>query len=254
MDRRRQAIVLLLAACVTVASGCHSYNVNFVYPSEGGGNIFNERPEASLYVAEPIDLRPSVERQGGGKIVELHFPSDDKYEVPASAIVRRALLQDLAATQVARLVSNPDLADYTLQTELLSMSTSVRRKAGAFAIPLMLGVAAGSLGALDVDASHGVKLGLVALALGTLVPGPNRVAATVEMRLELRDRVTDEVLWDTVCIGTQEKTAYMGLSAREDKKLAEDYLPKALKKANACAVGQLYQYLEQARPVQPAGG
>jgi hypothetical protein len=34
------------------------------------------------------------------------------------------------------------------------------------------------------------------------------------------------------------------MASRDDQKLVEDFLPKALKRANACAVGQLYAYLQ----------
>ncbi len=251
MARLRLLAPLALGA-VGLLAACNNYRVSVLYPSEGGGNIFVERPQAAIYVAEPVDVRPSADREGRGMIVTLHFPSDDKLDVPATGIVRRALLQDLATTKVAKLVSNPELADYVLDTQLLRMTTTQRRRGGAFAIPLMAGVALGTLGTLDVSAEHGFKLGIAGAVLGTLIPGPNLVGGLVEMHLELKDRVTGEVVWESVCTGSYEKSKSLGLSAREDKKLAEEFLPRALKKANACAIGQIYQVLQQR--AQPAAG
>ena len=36
----------------------------------------------------------------------------------------------------------------------------------------------------------------------------------------------------------------ISMASRDDQRLAEDFLPKALKRANACAVGQLYAFLQ----------
>ena len=38
--------------------GCNDYRVRFLYPREQNANVFNERPQLSLFVSEPVDLRP----------------------------------------------------------------------------------------------------------------------------------------------------------------------------------------------------
>jgi len=119
----RRMLMLLVLLSSLAALGCSDYRVRFLYPRENRGDFFSERPEYALYVAEPEDLRPSVERQGRGFIHTLHFPADDKLDQPAVQIVRRALLQDLGQTRVASLVQNPNNADYVLDSELLSMTT-----------------------------------------------------------------------------------------------------------------------------------
>lgn len=251
---QRPWYLLLLMTCIFVGGCGNDYRVRFLYPREGQGNFFNERPPYALFVSEPEDLRPSVERDGRGWIQTLHFPSDEKLDRPASQIVRRALMQDLLQTQVASLVQNPANADYVLTSQLLSMTTKMSRPPRAWMYPLATGIAAGAIGWLDVGASHGIKLGLVGFALGTFLPAPAITEAIVEVRLELRERETQNVVWNTTCEGTYARTVRMGLTAREDKRLAEDFLPKALKRANACAVGQLYAHLQNHELESPQNG
>lgn len=243
-------VALVLASCLS--TGCNDYRVRFLYPREQNANQFNERPERALFVSEPVDLRPDVERQGRGRFATLHFPSDEKLDQPASVIVRRALMQDLLQTRVAALVQNPDNADYVVESQLLSMTNKLSRPASAWFVPVATGALVGLI-ASDGDTSHGIKVGLVGAMLGTFIPAPAKSSATVEVRLSLTDRVTGEQVWSTVCEGTYEKRITLSLSAREDKKIAEAFLPRALKKANACAVGQLYAFFQDI-PTQPAVG
>jgi hypothetical protein len=252
---RRLLIVAVLLGSVAF-TGCNDYRVRFLYPRENRGDFFSERPEYALYVAEPDDLRPSVERQGRGFIQTLHFPSDDKLDQPASQIVRRALLQDLGQTRVASLVQNPDNADYVLDSELLSMTTELSRPLGAWAIPLATGVAVGALASIGSDggASHAVKVGLVGAVLGLFIPAPANTRAQVELRLSLREQSTGSEVWSTTCEGVYEKSLRLSLSAREDQKIAEEFLPLALKRANACAVGQLYAFLQEHQTDLPEVG
>lgn len=251
----QRLLLILLIATTLIAAGCgNDYRVRFLYPREGAANTFNETPPYSLFVSEPEDLRPSDQRQGRGRFVTLHFPSDRRLDRPASQIVRRALMQDLLQTRMASLVQNPANADYVLTTQLLSMTTKLSRPPSAWMYSLATGVAAGTIGYLDVDTSHGIKLGLVGAFLGTFLPAPAKTEAIVEVRLELRDRETNELVWSTNCTGSHRRMIRLGLTAREDKRIAEDFLPKALKKANACAVGQLYAHLQQGQIQNPATG
>jgi hypothetical protein len=252
---QRLFLTILIALTVLNVAGCgNDYRVRFLYPREGASNTFNENPPYSLFVSEPEDLRSSAERRGRGFFQTLHFPSDEKLDRPASQIVRRALMQDLLQTRMASLVQNPANADYVLSSQLLSMTTKLSRPASAWIYPLATGVAAGAIGYLDVDTSHGIKLGLVGAFLGTFLPAPAKTEAMVEVRLELRDRETNELVWSTNCFGSHRRMIRLGLTAREDKRIAEDFLPKALKKANACAVGQLYAHLQENRLQKPMDG
>lgn len=249
MTRPRWILIVAVLGLALASSGCNNYRVRFLYPQETRTNLFNTRPDIAIYVADPEDLRASRERQGRGFLQTLHFPPDDKLDQPASQIVRRALMQDLLQTRVARLVQNPDNANYILSSQLLSMTTELRRPSSAWAFPVIAGIAAGVIGGAGTDVGHGVKVGLVGAFLGTFIPAPANTEGIVEVKLELRDRQTNDVVWSTTCTGSHERTIRLSLSAREDKKIAEDFLPKALKRANACAVGQLYAHLQE----QPAG-
>lgn len=253
---RRSALFLLLVLALPFLNGCNDYRVRFLYPRESRGDFFDERPEVSLYVSEPEDLRPSTERKGRGFINTLHFPSDEKLDQPPARIVLRALLQDLNQTRVASLVRSPDRADYVLDSQLLSMTTRLERPLSAWAVPLSAGVMVGVLSGIGSDggASHMIKTGLVGVVLGTMLPAPARTTGQVEMRLELRERETNTVVWSTTCTGSYEKTIRLSMSAREDQRIAEDFLPRALKRANACAVGQLYAFLQEYDTTQPATG
>ena len=252
---RPLALALLFLMALPFVAGCNDYRVRFLYPRENRGDYFTERPDVALYVSEPEDLRPSVERRGRGFFNTLHFPADNKLDQTPARIVLRALLQDLNQTRVASLVRNPDNADYLLESQLLSMTTVLRRPLGAWAIPIATGVAVGAVSTAGSDGgvSHGVKTGLVGAVLGTLLPAPATTTATVEVRLDLKDAATGETVWSSTCTGEYSKKIRLSLSAREDQKLAEDFLPKALKRANACAVGQLYAFLQENQIGDPAG-
>ena len=223
-------------------AACSHYSVVLRYPKESA-NIFTERPATSLYVAQPADLRSQKEREGKGAFVSLRFPADDKLDVPVASVVRRALMQDILNTRVARLVQNPENADYLLHTQVLSMTTKLKRSGKQFAVPLLAGLGVGFAAAAGADVGHGIKVGLVGVLLGTFIPLPTETEGVVELRLELRDRQTNEVVWNTTCTGSEKRNVAISISAREDKKLAERFLPAALKRANACAVGSALSVL-----------
>ncbi len=262
MSAMRRAAPAVLSMALLLLGGCAKYTVYLHYPQESG-NIFTEQPSTSIFVAEPVDLRSQKEREGKGAFISLRFPADDRLDVPMADVARRAIMQDILATRVARLVQNPENADYLLNTQVLSMTTHVHRSGKQFIVPLLTGVGIGVAAGAGTSLSHGLKWGAVGVLLGTFIPLPTPTEGVVELRMELRDRLTEEVVWSTVCKGVEKDKVSMSISARKDKKLAERFLPKALKRANACAVGQLYQYLSrhsgqegappQEAPMQPSG-
>jgi len=254
----RIARVALVIAGIFLIAGCNDYRVRFLYPREGRGAYFNERPEVSLYVAEPVDLRPSSEREGKGWLVTRHFPADDNLEQPAARITMRALLQDLNQTQLAVLVRNPDNADYRLESRLLNMTTELHRPLTAWAVPLATGVAVGALASIGSDggASHFLKTGAIGVLLGTMFPAPADLRGHVRIEFDLVDQNSGDVVWNTTCEGEFARSMAISMASRDDQRLVEDFLPKALKRANACAVGQLYAFLQvhQTDAAVPAGG
>lgn len=253
----RLARILILVALVGLLAGCNDYRVRFLYPREGRGAFFNERPEVSLYVAEPVDLRPSDEREGKGWLVTRHFPADEHLDQPAARLAMRALLQDLNQTQLAVLVRNPENSDYRLESRLLHMTTELHRPITAWAVPLATGVAVGALASIGSDGgvSHFLKTGAVGVVIGTMFPAPADVRGHVRLEMDLVSQETGEVVWNTTCEGEFTRSMAISMASRDDQRLVEDFLPKALKRANACAVGQLYAFLEDhGAAVAPASG
>jgi len=252
------ARILLLVAIFALLAGCNDYRVRFLYPREGRGAFFNERPEVSLYVAEPVDLRPSAEREGNGWLMTRHFPADKHLEQAATRISMRALLQDLNQTQLAVLVRNPDNADYLLETRLMHMTTELHRPLTAWAVPLAAGVAVGALASIGSDGglSHFLKTGAIGVVIGLMFPAPADVRGYVRLELDLVSQETGEVVFQTSCEGEVARSMGISMASRDDQKLVEDFLPRALKRANACAVGQLYAFLQehQTGPDPAAGG
>ena len=253
MPSRSVRIPLILLTLLLLA-GCNDYRVRFLYPREGRGAYFTERPEVSLYVAEPVDLRPSEEREGKGWLVTRHFPSDEHLDQTATRITMRALLQDLNQTQLAVLVRNPDNADYLLETRLLNMTTTLHRPITAWAVPLASGVAVGALASINSDggASHFLKTGAVGVIIGTMFPAPADLRGHVRLEVDLVEPGSGEVVWSTTCEGEFKRSMAISMASRDDQRLVEDFLPKALKRANACAVGQLYAYLQDYDRGEPA--
>lgn len=242
----RPSRILPAVLALLLLAGCSDYRVRFLYPREGRGAYFNERPEVSLYVAEPVDLRPSDEREGKGWLVTRHFPSDDHLDQSPTRITMRALLQDLNQTQLAVLVRNPENADYRLETRLLNMTTTLHRPITAWAVPLATGVAVGALASINSDGgtSHFLKTGAVGVVIGTMFPAPADLRGHVRLELDLIERETGDVVWTTTCEGEFTRSMAISMASRDDQRLVEDFLPKALKRANACAVGQLYAFLQ----------
>lgn len=250
----RLARLMLLVGGLALLAGCNDYRVRFLYPREGRGAYFTERPEVSLFVAEPIDLRPSAEREGKGWLVTRHLPADKNLEQSPARITMRALLQDLNQTQLAVLVRNPDNADYRLESRLLNMTTELHRPMTAWAVPLASGVAVGALASIGSDggASHFFKTAAIGVVIGTMFPAPADLRGFVRLELDLVDQASGEVVWTTSCEGEFTRSMAISMASRDDQKLVEDFLPKALKRANACAVGQLYAYLQDF-PQEAAG-
>jgi hypothetical protein len=138
------------------------------------------------------------------------------------------------------------------------MTTELSRPITAWAVPLASGVAVGLLASIGSDggASHFFKTGAVGVILGTMFPAPADVRGMVRIEFDLVDQSSGEVVWNTTCEGEFGRSMAISMASRDDQRLVEDFLPKALKRANACAVGQLYAFLQdhQAPAAVPAGG
>ncbi len=237
----RLGLPLLLLA-LTWLGGCGGGSrIGLPYPSEGGAFAFGEAQPPRVFLGQVEDLRPPEQREGQGHFGTIVFPKKRAWEHPAALLYREALAQDLAATQVVELVPSPAQATYTLTAELRDFDCRLERSPGSFLLP----PAAGMMGGLATGktSSDRVKSGLViGLALMLAVPMPAQVIAEADVRLTLRDAEGNTV-WDQSCRGEVQDKVYLPVTAREDKKLAEKYLPRAVKRCNACLLGQLFQRL-----------
>lgn len=243
----------LVAAGAAGLSGCGGPRVSFPYPSELGS--YGERAGLpKVHLAEVLDLRPADQREGRGKFLGITYPADDAWERPVADAYRAALAKDVTETRLVELVPLPRQADYTLSAEIHAFSCRLERSALAFVLPMAVGMGGGlAFGKTDSDRlKTGAVLGAACL-IGVPMPTQNR--AECEVRLTLRDR-GGEIVWREICLGEIEERVFVSATAREDRKLAEKYLPRAVKRCNACLLGQLRQFLREREPAEaaPAAG
>jgi hypothetical protein len=235
---RELSLVLLLAFAL---AGCSSDKIFMAYPDEAVDFSLAGRPMPALYIDTVTDMRPIEQREGQGSFFKITFPDDASWEAPATTIYAEALAQDLEQTQLVELVPLHAQADYVLSVDLLSMANRLERSPASFLLTGALGAGLGLV--LGEDGSDKAKLaaGLGAISI-LAVPVPTRNRAEAAVRMTLKDR-QGEVLWQKTCYGEYEGKSYMTPTARQDQKLVNEYLTKAVKRANGCLLGQLRQQL-----------
>ena len=167
-------------------------------------------------------------------------------------ILREAhLAYDLTQTRIVELTPLPRQAAFTLEAEVFSLACRLKRTPGAYLLPMSAGMLGGMV--FGETASDRVRTGIVAgIALMIAVPMPTAHRAECEVRLTLRDGA-GEVVWQQTCLGEVDGHIYVPATSRENKKQAEKTLPRAVKRCNACLLGQLRQFLAGVQAA-PAGG
>jgi hypothetical protein len=239
MIRHGLGPALLAALCCLAA--CSPQKIGLPYPSErivypGLGDELTR-----LHIASVTDRRPEDQRRGQGHFVGITFPADANWEPPVTDLYRQALAQDIAQTQLAELTPLPSQAEFVLEAVVHSFHCRMKRSGPSFLLPPAVGMLGGFLWGDDTSSrlKRGAVLSVVALGL---VPVPLEVRAEAEVEMILRD-ARGEVVWREVCIGDIEDRRAVPATARPDKQLAERYLPQAVKRCNACLLGQLRQFL-----------
>ncbi len=237
----RWLVLILVPLILCGLSSCSHQIVKFPYPNEtivypGSGGALPR-----IHVSRVTDQRPDDQRQGQGHFTGITFPSDESWEPAVSEIYREALTRDITQTQLAELTPLPGQAAYTLEAVIHSFHCRMDRSGVSFLLPTMVGMLGGFMWGDDMSGrlKRGAVLGAVALGV---VPVPLRVKAEAEVELILRDRGGD-VVWREVCIHLIEDNKAVPAVSRPDKPLAEKYLPQAVKRCNACLLGQLRQFL-----------
>ena len=239
VDVARWIGLLAILLVILGVSSCGSGKVTFVYPDEAMDFQQRNLKMPAIYIDTVTDMRPIEQRQGQGKFFKITYPSDDSWEVPATQVYAEALAKDLEQTHLVELVPLHSQADYILSVDLLSMGCRLNRSAASFLLTGALGAGLGY--ALGGDSSHQAKMAVTLGVISMLaVPVPTKNHAEAEVRISLKDR-TGNVIWQKTCLGELDTKKYITPTSRQDQELVNEHLTKAVKKANACLLGQLRQ-------------
>ena len=231
--------LLLLVFLLIGIGSCGSSHIVFNYPNEELDFQLRNLRTPAVYIESVTDMRPAGQKTGGGYFREITFPKEADWAVAPATVYAEALAQDLEQTHLMELVPLRAQADYVLSADLLSLGCKFRRPWSSFLVPGSLGFAVGL--AAGSDASDRIKLGAVLGAVGVLaVPMASRNQAEAEVRLTLKD-TSGNILWQATCLGEVVDKVHVTATSRQDQNLVDRSLPKAVKKCNACLLGQLRQ-------------
>lgn len=235
----QRRVPVLLGCCVLLAmalAGCSSQRVSFNYPGET--LVFpNQGQPPALYVEFVNDLRSDRQRLGEGGAGDARFPSDEQWDRPVARIYYEALVQDLTQTNALAVAGTMSTADYVLNVDLLHLGCAVKRSTTGWLASALLGGAAGwALGQNAGAAAAGAVIGMGG------VPVPTTVRAVCEVRLRVTD-LDGGLVWEDSCIGEVTDRGWESMTSRKDQEWVDRYLTVAVKRCNACLVGQLRQTL-----------
>lgn len=227
---------MILVALVMLA-GCSRAPIVLNYPDEHV--VFPDQgvTRAKLFVEFINDMRPAEEREGTGKFTTVYFPADDEWDRPVTRVYYEALVKDLGQTELVELVPMRSQADYVMEVDLLRLGAKVTRSAGGY---VMAAAAGAGLGYVLTQSAGGAIAGAV-VGVGAM-PVPAQIHAVTEARLRIFDAAR-EPFWDRTCLGEQVKDMWTGVTSRADQQWVDEYLTVAVKRCNACLLGQLRQAL-----------
>lgn len=229
-------LFLVPVLALVLVAGCSSDKIVFVYPDEALDFRMGNLKVPALFLDEVTDMRPPAQREGQGKVFKITYPSDEAWNMPATRIYAEALAQDIEQTNLFELVPLRGQAEYVLSVDLLSMGNQLKRSPAAFLVTGAIGaVIGGAIGGTEMAIALGVA-GMAAIP----VPTKNRAEAEVRMTLE---NAHGDVLWQKACYGEFDGSKFVTPLERVDQKLVDAHLTKAVKRANACLLGQLRQFL-----------
>lgn len=235
----RVLVLVGLLPLILGVSSCGQGKITFVYPDEALDFQLPHLKTPAIYIDTVTDMRPIEQRDGQGRFFKVTYPSDPSWEMPVTRVYADALAKDLEQTHLVELVPLHGQADYILSVDLLSMTCQLDRSPASMLLTGALGAGLGF--ALGSDGSDSAKM---AVALGLIsmmaVPVPTSNSAECEVRMRLKDQ-SGNVLWEKACLGEFSKKKYMTPVASPGQELVNEYLTKAVKRANACLLGQLRQ-------------
>ncbi len=244
--------LFLMGAGGLLVGSCGGPLIGLPYPDEQAGMVFADSlPPPRVFLGAIEDRRAPDQHEGRGAFFGRTYPDDDTWQRPVDQLYRAALAQDLTQTRMVELTPLPRQAAFTLSAEIFSLACRLQRSPGAYLLPLGAGMLGGMV--FGETPSDRIRTGVVAgLALMIAAPMPTAHRAECEVRLTLRDGA-GEVVWQQTCLGEVAGRIYVPATSRDDKKQAEKTLPRAVKRCNACLLGQLRQFLAGAE-MAPAGG
>jgi hypothetical protein len=220
-------------------SSCGSSAIQFNYPAEAVDLSSAGFQMPDVYLGAMRDLRPADQRSGQGHFVGITYPADEAWEMPVTSLYRDALAQDLNQTHLVALVPLQGQADYTFEADILSFKCRLKRSPISFLLPIAVGMGVGL--AVGEDQSDRIKVGVAASVVGLLaIPLPSKHRAEAEVRMRVLDSGGD-VVWEKSCLGEVDDNVNLTITARNDQKYVDRFLTKALKKCNACLIGQFRQ-------------
>ncbi len=243
---RKRLAWLAVLGLMALATGCGGgKSATFNYPSESMAfpPLGDDTP--TLFVEFVNDLRPGSQRSGEGGLATYRFPSDENWDAPVNMIYYQALVQDLTQTNLVEIVPLRSQADYVLEVDLNHMGVKISRSAAGFGVTAIVG---GAIGYAISRNAAGAAVGAVA-GIGA-IPVPAKLRAVCEVNLRVYDR-EGELFWERTCLGEITKSKWEGLTARNDQKWVDEYLTVAVKRCNACLLGQLRQALVEAGETAP---
>jgi len=242
MRRTKDAkgLILALAVITSMLAGCGGKTVTFRYPGETMSFPSTGQPIPTLYVDLVNDLRPSAQREGEGSVADINFPSDENWTMPVNQIYYQALIQDLTQTNLVSVVPLRSQADYILEVDLLHMGCKVKRSVAGFGLA---GVAGGAIGYAIGQNGGAAAVGAL-LGIGA-IPVPAKMKAACEVNLRVYDQ-KHEPFFEQACLGEITKDRWESMTTRKDQKWVDEYLTVAVKRCNACLLGQLRQALVEA--------
>lgn len=237
----------LAIACLSAVllAGCAHQPIGFPYPREALVYPETGARLPRVLVLPVEDARPPEQHEGRGHFLDVTFPDDESWQRPVTEMYREALLQDIGQTQLAEPVPLSGQADYTLAATVHSWQCRMHRNGMSYALPVAAGMLVGFIWGNDTSSSLKRGAALSVLACGML-PVPLHVRAEAEVELVLTDR-TGKVVWRQDCIGDIEDDVGEPAASRRDAHYAEKMIPQAVKRCNACLLGQLRQFLVEHR-------
>jgi len=231
----------LIPMLLLIASCSSSEKIIFLYPDEQLDMKLRNMRTPAIYIENITDMRPLEQREGEGHFFTIKYPKDTSWYRPATEIYAEALVQDVRQTQLVEIVSQRSEADYVLSADLLSMGCEFKRSIASFLIPSAIGMGTGMVvgETSSSKVSSGIALSLISMVA---LPMPSYNQAEAEVRLTLKT-IQGDILWKKSCLGTYEDRVYATATERHDQKFVDEFLTVAVKRCNACLVGQMRQAL-----------